>query len=474
MSKSVKRVLLVLGGLAGLGLLVAAGLVVRLGANAKPRLEAIASDAIGMDVTVGGRLTVGIRHGLHIALADVRVRRCGADIASAGEVDLGVDVLPLWHDELRIEQLRLKDLRIGIERDRDGTLNIDGACRAGSNIAALAVTSVVVSGASLRYTDQPSGKYLEAVDCEIIRSGFNLSAAGSQHALKNLSVTADVTCGQVRTTDLTASDVKLSVDGKSGIVNLDPVSMRILGGQGSGAVHADFSGPVPLYHVRYRLTQFRIAEVFRTLSLPDVGQGSLDFNATLSLRGSTTDEWLRSLAGDASLHGVDLRLAGGDLDQKLSRYESSQNFNLVDVGAVFFLGPIGLGVTKGFDFARIFQGTGGSTTFQTLVSEWQVEHGVAHAKDVALATRKNRIALKGSLDFVTGRFAEVTVAVVDAQGCAVVQQRVSGPFLAPKVEPPSVLKSLAGPTRRLLGRVRRLLGGRCTVFYAGSVAPPTS
>ena len=33
-----------------------------------------------------------------------------------------------------------------------------------------------------------------------------------------------------------------------------------------------------------------------------------------------------------------------------------------------------------------------------------------------MATKENRIALKGRLDFVNRRFKEVTVALIDAQG----------------------------------------------------------
>jgi hypothetical protein len=39
------------------------------------------------------------------------------------------------------------------------------------------------------------------------------------------------------------------------------------------------------------------------------------------------------------------------------------------------------------------------------------------------------------------------------------------------VEKPSALGTLTGPTRTLLRQARSLLGGKCAVFYAGSVAP---
>jgi AsmA protein len=198
----------------------------------------------------------------------------------------------------------------------------------------------------------------------------------------------------------------------------------------------------------------------------------MDFSASLSMKGVTTDEMVRSASGEASLRGHDLTLEIGDIDKELARYESSQNFNLVDVGALFFAGPLGLVVTKGYNFASIFQSSGGSSQIRTLVSDWRIERGVAQAKDVAMATKENRIALKGRLDFINGRFEEVTVAWIDAQGCAIAQQKIRGPFGKPDVEEPNVLISLAGPALRLLRQARSLFGGKCSVFYAGSVAPP--
>lgn len=90
-----------------------------------------------------------------------------------------------------------------------------------------------------------------------------------------------------------------------------------------------------------------------------------------------------------------------------------------------------------------------------------------------MATKQNRIALKGGLDFVNGRFDDVTVALIDAKGCAKLKQKISGPFEKPVVEKPNILLSLAGPALALLKKGRGLLpGGECEVIYAGSVAPP--
>ena len=449
---------------------VVAALVLHL--DAKSRVEAIASDALQMDVTVGQRPEIGFLPSLHIALGDVHVRNHGAEVATAGEVDLRIELMPLLHHEIRIEKVALKRLALTIERDPAGRLNIDRSSTTPGSFPPLAITTASVSDASLSIVDKQSGRRLELTGCTLDVSRLQFSSGPGAAFLPSLSLAAKGICGQIRTTDVTVSDVRFSVAGENGVLDADPVTMRLFGGQGSGTVRADLTGAAPVYHVRYRLTQFRIEEFFKTVSPKSIGQGPMDFSADLSLRGTTTDALIRTSVGEASLHGANLKLYIGDVDKASSRYKASQKFNLVDVAAVFFAGPLGLGVTKGYDFARIFQGTGESTTVRTLISEWQVEHGVAEAKDVAMATPENRVALKGRLDFVTGRFEDVTVAIVNAKGCPEVQQKVRGSFLKPVVEEPNVVATLTGPTRTLVRQAKKLFGGKCDVFYTGSVAPP--
>ena len=143
------------------------------------------------------------------------------------------------------------------------------------------------------------------------------------------------------------------------------------------------------------------------------------------------------------------------------------------MGALFLAGPLGLVATTCYDVASLSRGTGVGSEIGTLVCDWKVEHGVAQALDVATTTPKNRIALQGRLDFVNDRFDDVTVALIDAKGCATVEQKIRGSFGNPVVEQPGLLSSLAGPALNLLKQGRALLQSEhCDVFYAGSVAAP--
>jgi len=57
-SKPSKLILFVVGGLAGIVVLVIAVAALLLHLNAKPRLEAVASEDLGMEFSIGGRLDI--------------------------------------------------------------------------------------------------------------------------------------------------------------------------------------------------------------------------------------------------------------------------------------------------------------------------------------------------------------------------------------------------------------------------------
>jgi len=483
MASKWKIALFAAGGLLALLILAAVALVLFVDVNAhKPRLEAAASDVLGMEVRIVGKLGIGFFPGFHVTLEDVRIRNRGADVASAKETILGIELLPLLRKkEVRIVKIGVKRPRISIEQDSDGKFNFETpeeeagkktAEEAKETLFSLDVTKISLSDGALFYADKNTGEVLEAGDFNLDVSRLRFTGRKTPDILKNLSFVAEFACKEFRKGSLAVSNLKIHIDGKDGVLDLNPVTMRLFGGKGSGSLRVDLSGSVPQYHVRYSLSKFRIEEFLKTLSPKKAAEGSMDFSSNLSMQGKTANEVKRTAGGEVSLRGQNLTLDGVDLDREFSRYEASQNFNLVDVGAFFFAGPFAPLITKGYNFASLFWGSAGNSRIRVLISDWKVEHGIARAKDVAMATNENRIALMGSLDFVNERFSDVTVAVVDEKGCAKARQKIRGPFRKPEVEKLSVLQSAGGPMLSLFKQAQKLFGGQCEVFYAGSVAPP--
>lgn len=474
MSKPFKIILFVISGIAGLVVLAALSLHFFLDINAhKPRLEAAASEALGMDVKVGGRLGFEFIPGLLVTMKDVHIRNRGSEIVSAENAWLWIDIVPLLFQDLRIGQISLKQPQVAIERDLNGHFNFERQESAEGMSPDLNLARITLSEASLRYTDKQTGEELEADDCNLDVNRLRLVSGKRQNLLMNITIKAAFSCGEIRRKDLTLADVRFSLSGKNGIYDFGSVSMQLFGGMGTGRIQAEYSGAVPVYQVNYSLSQFNVEEFLKVLSPNKVAEGTMDFSANLSLTGKTANDLVQSAIGGVSIRGEHLVLHDIDIDKKLARFESSQNFSLVDVGAFFFAGPFSLLVTKGYNFLSIAQGSGGRSDIQLIVSNWTVEHGVAQAQDVAMATNKNRVALRGGLDFVNQQFEDMSMAVLDNKGCPTLRQAVRGSFQKPVVDSPTILASLAGPAVSLLKKGRKLLpGGECKVFYAGSVMPP--
>lgn len=468
MPRALKITLIVL---APLVLLVAVAVFLLSGVDTTSEFETVASDATGLDVAVKGKVSIGLFPTPHATLKDVTLKNKESQIVSANEADVGVEFWPLLRKEVHIKRLVLQNVNIDIARDRRGHYNFSTTSKIERPVSAMSLGRVSLVNATLHYTNQETHRELKATDCKFDSDDFQLSEGTSEDILRHLSVSASVVCAEMRSNLFVGADVHFSIAGENGIFKLKPVTMRIMDGKGSGNVDANFTGASPVYRVHYAVRQLHVDSLFKSIAPGKAGEGFMDFTTDLALRGWDADEMTRSADGEASLRGEDLDFAIGDLDKTLSRYESSQNFNLVDVGAFFIAGPFGLIVTKGYNFASIFQGTGGNTHIRTFVSHWKVADGVAHAQDVAMATKENRLAMKGTLDFVNMKFDDVTVAMLDNRGCARVEQRIRGPFSKPVVERPNVISSMTGPITRLVGETKRLFDAKCTVFYEGSVTP---
>jgi len=468
MSRQLKLALIVLVPLGLIGALVVF-LLTRV--DAKSRFEAIMAETTGLEVAVKGNVAVGLFPTPHVALKEVTLRNGELQIASLSEADASVALWPLLRGLVEIQRLVLRDVNIEVERDRNGHLNIAKPSQTSRPMPAMSLGRLSFAKASFRYINRQSDSQFTAVDCNVDSDNVQLAAGNSADIMGRLALSGHGACAEVRNDQFVGAGVDFSFAGQRGVFKLKPVSMQMMGGKGSGIIDADFTGEIPAYQVHYAVTQLHVEDLFKSLAPRRVGEGFLDFTADLSMRGSSAIEMTRTAKGEASLRGKDLMIAIGNLDEQLSNYESSQNFNLVDVGAFLIVGPLGAVATKGYDFASNFQGTEGNTKIHVFVSDWRVQNGVAHAHDVAMATKENRLAMKGALDFVNKDFDDVTIAILDNQGCARVEQRIRGPFSKPEVEKPNVFASLTGPIRRLIGKAGKLLGAKCDVFYKGSVQP---
>jgi len=476
MANQTKNILLITGVTAIVA--VAGILVLRFNVDAfKPQIEAAVSTAMGMDVRIKGKMDISLFPNFGLSLKNVRVRKNALDVAAIEKMKIALKLMALARFEIEIIQIGLYKPVISIKRSANELLNFEQPVRATWG-RLLAVKRISVFQGSLVYVDGASGEKIEAGDIDL-RVKFTMpGGTNSTEPFKKLTLTGDIKCKMLRINDVTLMNLVMKARGEKGIFDIDPFAMNIAGGTGSGSLHADVTGPLPRYRLIGKLDEVRIENLLDFYALHKIPkktiEGPINFSADLTAMGKSADEVKRSLKGDLSLSGENLMLDNIDIDAFVAKYERSQNFNLVDLAAFLLAGPVGPVLTKSYNFGRLYEASqGGKGVVRKLVSLWKVENGIAEARDVALASKKQRIAMKGGLNFINERFEAVTVAALDKRGCAVYSEKVHGPFRDPQIEKESIFASIAGSVMNPLKDGWDFLQGvECTVFYSGSVAQP--
>jgi uncharacterized protein involved in outer membrane biogenesis len=87
--------------------------------NAKRQVQTLVSDALEMEVKVGGRLDIGFFPSLHITMENVQIRNRGSEIVSAAQASLGIEFFPLLHKGVRMDSVGLKQVGLHPENSAE-------------------------------------------------------------------------------------------------------------------------------------------------------------------------------------------------------------------------------------------------------------------------------------------------------------------------------------------------------------------
>ncbi len=442
----------------------------------KPRIEAAVSDAIGMNVRINGKIKLMIFPGAGVTIEDILIQNRDSDVASVKKAEIKIKLLPLIIRKVNIRHVVLIKPRFFIIKDIKGRFNFETAENKPSDKETPAKSfkagKIFIKKGYFLYRDKLSGGKSEAKECDLAIQ--NLSA-GRGEFFSAISFEGRLSCGEVKIKALRISDVRVVIKAGDGKFEANPITMKIFGGDGKGAVKSVMMNQNTEYSIDLVVTEFSFEEMLGAFKQKKFIRGKLNLKSHLTIKGKEVNEMTTTAMGNISLRGQNLFLEGIDLDRMLEKYEKSQQGDLVDLGAFLIAGPLGTLLTKGYDFGNVFKESMGSKggTIQKLVFNWQVKKGIAEAEDVAFTTKKNRIALKGSLDFVQNRFEDVSVAVLNANGCAVFSQRIHGAFKKPQIDKPSILGSFLGPVTSLAKKpIKMLKGDRCKAFYLGLLKQP--
>ena len=447
-------------------------------------LASLASERLGTPVSIDGEAQLRLWPRPTLRVSDVTLGRDSEDERAsrlaAGHVSLRW--LPLLRGKAVPTSVYLDTPVLHLVKDETGVLNIDprkeDPSKEDANPAQkLHIGDLRIRQGELSWHDQARDQRasITALDLSLSALQWRRAEDGA-HPLSRLDLSADVRAETVRYNALSLSDIALRLTVDDGALHSDDWQMSFLDSEGTAEADMDFSSSPAHWALALQFDALQAAALPKEWLPAEGASGSAALTLSLTSQGNETEALLQHLDGELRLSGRDLVLRGMDLDQELARFQRTQRFSLVDAGAFLFAGPAGLAATKGSEFVRLLDRVDGDTPVTHLLLDWTVEDGIARARDVAMATERNRVALKADLDLPARSIRDAAVAVINQDGCAVIQQRIHGSFDAPAIEEPDIVDALLGAPLALLQRGLDVLSIEredCDRFYQGEVSAPT-
>jgi uncharacterized protein involved in outer membrane biogenesis len=208
-----KKVLFILGGGAAALVLAVVVFALTFDINSyRPRIEAAASGATGLDVRINGKMGISF-FPFGVSAKDIHLSNKAAEIVFIENLKLGAELMPLLKKKLKVTSCELVNPAVTIVKDTDGKYNFESAEKKSSKGlgAAFSLNDLKLSKGVLVYLDKKTGQKTEFKDFNLAIKNLS-SIVGN--LIKNASFTGSMDCKEVRKKDLKISNVKSPVKGR--------------------------------------------------------------------------------------------------------------------------------------------------------------------------------------------------------------------------------------------------------------------
>ena len=278
-----KKVLFILGGAAVALVLAVVIFALTFNINSyRPRIEAAASGATGLDVRINGKMRLSF-FPLGVSAKDIHVSNKGGEILSLENLNLGAELMPLLKKQLKVTRCALVKPVVTIVKDADGKYNFESAEKKSTEErpgAALSLNELKLSKGVLVYLDKKTGEKTEFKDFNLAIK--DLSIAGD--VIKNASFTGSFDCKEVRKKDLKIDNVKSPIKAEKGVIYLMSLTMDIFGAKAEGDATADKSAVDAVYKINLKISKLDFEKLQESFGTKKVISGKGDLYASLTMK----------------------------------------------------------------------------------------------------------------------------------------------------------------------------------------------
>lgn len=498
MGKVARRLLIGAGVAFGAIFLVAVGIGLFFDVNHyKPQIQAAVAKATGMDLRINGKASLKLFPRVRIGLRDAHLQNPsypGKDVFAARELEVAPRIIPfVLHREMVVDQVALQGPQIHIEKEAHGRFNFESPAApprpskqaAGQKPATEPgrINAVLIRDGELTYSDLASGEKIQLSGLNADLSGISWGTGG---AMSSITLTGKAQASSLKSGRLSATGLKASFRDDHGLVRVDPSEAKIFGGVLRGNAQVDLRTAVPKIKLVQSVTHLDLAQMPVNQRIQVAGTADVSLN--LSASGSDTKAITRTADGEVTLRSQNITLGSVDLDSLGEKFQIGQATGLASVASALVSGPLTPTENQAIGLAGSI--SGGKSVIHKLVADWRISHGIATAKDVAFATEKTTVAVKGNLDLIHQTYQNFYVATVDAKGCAKNKVGIEGSLSHPRPSLGSVgqqiSKSYLGQAGGTIGadiaglpgilegtkkgaESQKAAPSGCDLFYSGSV-----
>ncbi|MEQ1525151.1 MAG: AsmA family protein [Gallionella sp.] len=234
--------------------------------------------------------------------------------------------------------------------------------------------------------------------------------------LRKLNIDGGLRIGALKVMNVKSSELRVDVQAKNGMVNVNPLSANLYQGHVNGSLNINAQA-MPMLTINQSLSGVDIASLGKDAANFDTLEGKGNVGINLALQGNTVSEMKKSANGSLSLNLADGAIRGINIAKKIRDVKSA------------------LGAKSQSQAADKNE----KTDFSELKASFKVTNGIAHNDDLSMKSPLLRLSGSGDInlgnDSINYLAKASLVKTLEGQGGqdsvrgVTVPVRVSGPFI---------------------------------------------
>jgi AsmA protein len=280
---------------------------------------------------------------------------------------------------------------------------------------------------------------LDRIDLDRYRSPEQTAPAATPaqlptEALKALQLNGALTVGSATLAGVKLAQLHVGVAAKGGVTHIAPATAKLYGGDYTGDITLDDRGAIPAMSLNQSMTGVDVSQLARDFMKSQRLSGRGTITSSLTTRGRTSDELLKTLSGHAAATIDNGAVEGFDLWFEINRALSLIQKQSLASGQ-----------------------SSGRTRFDSFKASAEISNGVATTRDLNVSSQNLRVTGQGTANLVTEAVAmqlKATILKGAAGGAAAgtladIPLSITGTLTSPTVRPDLQALAKAGVQQQI-------------------------